>query len=89
MPSELPRQRGARQDVARKPGERLLFYTHGLVETRDRAGRFFDIDGRVAEALAVPGLDAAIRSVVKLLLEHGGDRLADDVLLVLGQPVAF
>jgi hypothetical protein len=43
----------------------------------------------VAEALAVPGLDAAIRSVVKLLLEHGGDRLADDVLLVLGQPVAF
>lgn len=80
--------RPARQDVALKPGDRLLFYTDGLIETRDRAGRFFDLDHRVAEALAIPGLDAAIRGVVKLLLEHGGDRLADDVLLVLGEPVA-
>jgi phosphoserine phosphatase RsbU/P len=77
-----------RQDVALKPGDRLLFYTDGLVETRDRAGRFFELDGRVAEALALPGLDAAIQGVVKLLLEHGGDGLADDVLLVLGEPVA-
>jgi Stage II sporulation protein E (SpoIIE) len=60
----------------------------GDVETRDRAGRFFELDGRVAEALAVPGLDSAIQGVVKLFLEHGGDRLADDVLLVLGEPVA-
>ena len=43
---------------------------------------------RVAEALVIPGLDAAIRGVVRLLLEHGGDRLADDVLLVLGEPIA-
>jgi sigma-B regulation protein RsbU (phosphoserine phosphatase) len=77
----------SRQDVTLRPGERLLFYTDGLVETRDRAGRFFDLDEQVAEALAVPGLDAAIKSVVKLLLEHGGDKLADDVLLVLGEPV--
>jgi hypothetical protein len=27
----LPRQRGARQDVARKPGDRLLFYTDVLL----------------------------------------------------------
>ncbi len=80
--------RPARQDVALKPGDRLLFYTDGLIETRDRAGRFFDLDHRVAEALVIPGLDAAIRGVVRLLLEHGGDRLADDVLLVLGEPIA-
>ena len=71
-----------------KPGDRLLFYTDGLVETRDRAGRFFDLGDRVATALALPDLDAAVKRVVRLLLEHAGGGLTDDVLLVLGEPVA-
>jgi serine phosphatase RsbU (regulator of sigma subunit) len=70
-----------------KPGDRLLFYTDGLIETRDRAGRFFALDAQVAAALAAPGLDAAIRRVVKLLFAHAGDGLADDVLLVLSELV--
>jgi hypothetical protein len=69
-------------------GDRLLFYTDGLVETRDHKGRFFELDLQVAQALAEPDLDAAIRQLVRLLLKHAGRRLADDVLLVLSEPSA-
>src|SRR6202050_3298887 len=43
--------RPARQDVTLKPGDRLLFYTDGLVEARDRAARLFGLGaGGVGEA---------------------------------------
>jgi hypothetical protein len=40
----------ARQEIDLKPGDRLLFYTDGLVESRDRAGRFFGLADRSAGA---------------------------------------
>lgn len=79
--------RPARQDVTLKQGDRLLFYTDGLVDARDRAGRFLELDGRVAAALAAPGLDSCVRQVAGLLIEHAGDTLGDDVLLVVAEPL--
>jgi hypothetical protein len=38
--------------------------------------------------LAGPDLDGAVKRVVRLLLEHAGSELSDDVLLVLCQPMA-
>jgi hypothetical protein len=81
--------RPGRQEVTLKQGDRLLFYTDGLVEARDRAGRFLDLDGSVAAALVTPGLDACVQRVGGLLLEHAGPRaLSDDVLLVVAEPLA-
>ena len=44
----------------------------------------------LADGLAVwpADLDGAVKRVVRLLLEHAGGELSDDVLLVLCQPVA-
>jgi phosphoserine phosphatase RsbU/P len=74
--------RPVRQDVVLKQGDRLLFYTDGLVESRDRSGRFLDLDDRFAAALAAPALDGCLQRVGDLLLAHTGERLCDDVLLV-------
>ena len=41
----------------------------------------------MAAALALPDLGAAVKQVVRLLLQHSGDGLTNDVLLVLGEPV--
>lgn len=76
-----------RQDVVLKAGDRLLFYTDGLVESRDRSGRFLELDGPVAAALAAPNLDACLQQVGGLLLAHTGHQLGDDVLMVACEPV--
>jgi hypothetical protein len=45
-------------------------------------------DIELKPALALPDLGATVKRVVRLLLEHSGDGLTDDVLLVLGEPLA-
>jgi Stage II sporulation protein E (SpoIIE) len=52
-----------------RTGDRLLFFTDGLLETRVRAGRFFRVDQRT-DALRRPGLQAAIDELLRRPLAH-------------------
>jgi sigma-B regulation protein RsbU (phosphoserine phosphatase) len=66
------------------PSARLLMYTDGLVEARDRRGRFFPLEEQ-AEVLAGAPLAEALDKVVDRLRAFAGGRIADDVALVLAE----
>jgi hypothetical protein len=63
-------------------GDRLLFYTDGLLEARDRAGRYFRLEDCL-DTLRLPDLQAAVDGLLDRLLAHAGRRLDDDVALLL------
>lgn len=69
-----------------EPGDRVLFYTDGLVEARSAAGEFFgqerlvDLLTRNLDELPVA---ETMRRAVKAILEHQGGKLDDDASLLL------
>lgn len=72
-----------------EPGDRVLLYTDGVVEARDRAGDFFGLD-RLEELLVredASGSDVpeTLRRLVHAVLEHQAQDLQDDATLVLLQ----
>jgi phosphoserine phosphatase RsbU/P len=64
------------------PGDRLLFYTDGLLEARDRTGRYFRLEDCL-DTLRHPDLQAAVDGLFDRLLAHAGRKLDDDVALLL------
>lgn len=83
----LPLGLGARPVLTDHPwpvGARVLFYTDGLIETRDRAGEFFPLDDYTAE-LGEGSVEEALDRLVDRLLAWGGQRMADDLALVLAE----
>jgi phosphoserine phosphatase RsbU/P len=64
------------------PGDRLVFYTDGLLEARDRAGRYFRLED-CADVLRHPDLQTAADGLLSRLLAHTGRKLDDDVALLL------
>jgi phosphoserine phosphatase RsbU/P len=64
------------------PGDRLVFYTDGLIEARDRAGRFFQLQGSL-DALRQASLDTAADELLDRLRAHTGRKLDDDVAVLL------
>jgi serine phosphatase RsbU (regulator of sigma subunit) len=67
-----------------RAGDRLLFFTDGLLEARDRAGRFFRVDQQ-ADALRRPDLQAAADELLDRLRAHTRRRLDDDVAVLLAE----
>ena len=52
-------------------GDRLVFYTDGLLEARDRAGRYFRLED-FADTLRGPDLEAAADELLDRLVAHTG-----------------
>jgi phosphoserine phosphatase RsbU/P len=64
------------------PGDRVLFCTDGLLEARDRAGRYFRPEDCL-DTLRDPDLQAAADGLLSRLAAHAGRKLNDDVALLL------
>jgi len=67
-----------------RTGDRLLFFTDGLLEARDRAGDFFRVDQHT-DALRRPDLQAAADELLERLRAHTRHRLDDDVAVLLAE----
>jgi hypothetical protein len=65
-----------------RAGDRLLFFTDGLLEARDRAGRFFRLDEHI-QTLRQPSLQSAADELLGRLRAHTRHRLDDNVALLL------
>ena len=63
-------------------GDRLVFYTDGLLEARDRAARYFRLEDCL-DTLRRADLQAAADELLDRLVAHTGRRLDDDVTLLL------
>jgi len=67
-------------------GARMLFYTDGLIETRNRQGAFFPLLDSAA-TLRIGSLDDALDGLLGQLDEHAADQMDDDMALVLAEVV--
>lgn len=63
---------------------RMLFYTDGLVEARDATGAYFPLDITFDELGTLP-LDDALEQTLARLRMFSGNRITDDVALLLAE----
>ena len=69
-------------DASWSPGDRLLLYTDGLVESRDRNGEFLP-EGQIAAALAAADCEQALDRLMTAAHRHTGGHGHDDMALLL------
>ena len=67
-----------------RTGDRILFFTSGLLQARDRAGRPFRLDEQ-AESLRRRGPQAAVDELLDRLRSPTGRWLGDDVAVLLAE----
>lgn len=67
------------------PDERLLFYTDGIGEARDRSGQFYSLD-RIGALDAGRDLDVTLDRLCDDVIRHVGHQLLDDAAILLISP---
>jgi sigma-B regulation protein RsbU (phosphoserine phosphatase) len=86
MPDEVYRER----EIVLEKGDRLCFYTDGLIEARNEIGETFGTQ-RLQQCLTAHGIEPAERLSTHVLTHltefRGSFPLADDVTLVIGELV--
>jgi serine phosphatase RsbU (regulator of sigma subunit) len=65
-----------------RPGDRLLLYTDGLVESRNQHGDFLPQD-QIVTALAAVGCDQALDTLMTAVDRHTDGHSHDDIALLL------
>lgn len=63
-------------------GDQILFFTDGVIEARDKNGRFYPIEER-AQLLRAPDPQAALDELRADLLRHVGGPVPDDAAMLL------
>jgi sigma-B regulation protein RsbU (phosphoserine phosphatase) len=64
------------------PGDRLLLYTDGLIESRDAHGHFLPEDA-IKTALLAPDCDQALDTLMRAVVRHTAGHAHDDMALLL------
>jgi serine phosphatase RsbU (regulator of sigma subunit) len=68
--------------VRLSPGDRLFFYTDGLIESRDHSGAWIDLDDEMLGTLSSESLEASLAKLLSRFDERVSD-LRDDMALLL------
>lgn len=66
-----------------EPGDRLLLFTDGLAEGRDRSGGFFPLADAVEQIAQEDDLEVALDALMERFLVHVEGKVTDDIAVLL------